>query len=136
MKRVLFVSTVLFFLVALAGAVAADESCRKLAEPVSGDGRLHAVTANVYGSVAFADIGCAVYWRKKHFCAMEMTSFDATAKVVDYFTGAEVEMTKAYFAAEVPGHARVKAFATRADAEKFAAEAGGGAIFDFKQLTD
>jgi hypothetical protein len=121
----------------LAGAaVAADgEGCRKLSAAVTGEERRYAVTADIYGVAAFADINCAVYWRNNKFCATEMVTFDLTARVVDHLTGEEVEMAKAHFVLEAPGEKAAVAFVTREDAEMFAARAGGGSIVNYTQLT-
>jgi hypothetical protein len=114
---------------------AEGETCRKLTSAVTGDERMYAVTADIYGLAAFADIDCAVYWRNNKFCATEMATFDVTAKVVDYLSFEAVEMAEAHFVSNAPGEKRVVAFAAREDAEKFVIRAGGGSILNYRQLT-
>jgi hypothetical protein len=119
-----------------AGAAAPAESgpCRKLTAPVTDEERKYAVTAEVYGTVAFASIDCAVYWRNKEFCATEMATFDVTAKVIDYLSGEEVKMADAYFVLDAPGKKRVVSFASKSAAEEFVARTGGGAVVDYYRL--
>jgi hypothetical protein len=112
--------------------------CERLDEKVSGEGRKYSVYAEVNGPAAFASIACAVQWRNTELCAMELTDFDVTARVVDHDTGEELEMSKAlYVVAENPdGGVTVAAFRKKESAEKYADGIKGGRILDYGGLTE
>lgn len=114
----------------------ADESsspCEKLGQPVAGPEKKFSITGDANGFAAFTDIGCAIKWRNTELCATELASFDLTATVYDYYTGKEIEASKAFFAVDTPD-ARISAFSSRNDGQKYIAEKGGGQILDYDQL--
>lgn len=96
-------ATVLLFILIGIGTARAGEpapSCDRLAEKVTGDQARLSVQAQVNGFAAFTDIACAMIYRDKNFCAMETISFDSTARVFDFISGAEIEMSTAFFVVE------------------------------------
>ncbi|MDF1613396.1 hypothetical protein [Desulfurivibrio dismutans] len=119
------------------GVAAAEiAECRQMASPVTGDERRYSVVADIYGVRAYPDIACAVHWRNHELCATELSTFQFTAKVFDYHSGAEVLMTEAYYVVAVPGESRPLAFVAREEAEEFVAGAGGGELLDYDALVD
>ena len=121
-------------------AAIADETipvCRRLVAKATGDMAKYSVYGEANGPVFFSGINCAIKLRNKEFCAMEMSTFDATAMVYDYFTGEEVEIKIAYFwLDEKNSETPILAFGTKEGAERYAAETGGGTILDYAGLTD
>jgi hypothetical protein len=124
------------------GTVAySDEDTRQcgiLDQQVTGPAMKYSMTADVNGFVAYDDIGCSIEWRNRELCAMELSSFDITAKVFDFLTGNELEMTKAYYVvnASEPASSKVIAFDGKQSAEKYAAEQGNMKVVDFTALTE
>lgn len=114
-------ATVLLFILVWIGTASAGEpapSCDRLAEKITGDQARLSVEAQVNGFAAFTDIACAMIYRDKNFCAMETMSFDSTARVFDFISGAEIEMSTAFFVVEsgktpLP---MIQAFKTKEDA--------------------
>jgi hypothetical protein len=97
----------------------------------------YSVNADVDGPVYFGDIGCAVKYRTKEFCAMEMVSFDFSAKVYDYNTANELEMGKALFVIdEKNSGSPILAFENKTAAERYIAEHQGCIVLDFTGLVD
>ncbi len=111
--------------------------CDKLGDKVTGEMIKYSVNADVDGLVYFGDIGCAVKYRTKEFCAMEMVSFDFSAKVYDYNTANELEMGKALFVIDEknPG-APILAFENKTAAERYIAEHQGCIVLDYTALVD
>ena len=111
--------------------------CEKLGDKVTGEMIKYSVNADVDGPVYFGDIGCAVKYRTKEFCAMEMVSFDFSAKVYDYNTANELEMGKALFVIdEKNAGSPILAFESKSAAEKYAAEHQGCTVLDFTGLME
>ena len=111
--------------------------CEKLDDRVTGEMVKYSVNADVDGPVFFGDIACAVIYRTKEFCAMEMVSFDSSARVFDYYTANELEMSKAFFVVdEKNGSGPIPAFENKSAAEKFTAAHPGAVILDFTGLVD
>jgi hypothetical protein len=111
--------------------------CDKLADKVTGGMMKYSVNADVDGPVFFGDIACAVKFRTKEFCAMEMVSFDSSAKVYDYNTATEIEIGKAYFVVDEKNKsAQIPAFESKDAAEKYAAEHQGCTILDYTALVE
>lgn len=111
--------------------------CEKLDNRVTGEMMKYSVNADVDGPVFFGDIGCAVTYRTKEFCAMEMVSFDSSARVFDYYTAKELEMSKAFFVVdEKNASVPIPAFESKNAAEKYAAAHPGAVILDFTGLVD
>ena len=111
--------------------------CEKLDDRVTGEMVKYSVNADVDGPVFFGDIACAVIYRTKEFCAMEMVSFDSSAKVYDFNTATELEMGKALFVInEKEAGAPILAFETKSAAEKYAAEHQGCMVLDYTALMD
>lgn len=132
------ISFSLFLLLAV--PVYADDKipvCEKLDNRVTGEMMKYSVNADVDGPVFFGDIACAVTYRTKEFCAMEMVSFDSSARVFDYYTANELEMSKAFFVVdEKYGSIPIPAFESKNAAEKYAAAHPGAVILDFTALVD
>lgn len=120
-------------LVAGGAGLAAAEECRKLTTPVSGEERKYSVRAQVDGTMAFANIPCAVYWRNHELCATELSSFQFTAMVVDYPSGQEVLMSNAYYVVAAPGEKHPIAFADRQAAAAYIVQ-HGGELLEHQQL--
>ena len=111
--------------------------CDKLGDKVTGEMMKYSVSADVDGAVYFGDIACAHQYRTKEFCAMEMVSFDSSARVFDYYTANELEMSKAFFVVdEKNGSVPIPAFESKNAAEKYAAAHPGAVILDFTALVD
>ena len=87
---------VVFFLSTTAIADSDQDICPQLEKKVEGDRMKYSISANVYGPIYFADIGCGIVMRKD-LCAMEMVAFDNSAKVFDFSTGEEIESVKAFY---------------------------------------
>jgi hypothetical protein len=113
-----------------------DAKCRQLDQPVSGAQQKYSLVAEAHGALFFADLTCGVQHRNHELCAMEMISFDASARVYDYDTLAELEMAKAFFVVgEKSDDAQpVVAFGTKEAAERFIAASGKGKIVDYQEL--
>ena len=111
--------------------------CEKLGDKVTGEMMKYSVNADVDGPVYFGDIACAVKYRTKEFCAMEMVSFDSSAKVYDYNTATELEIGKALFVSDekTPGSS-ILAFESKSAAEKYAAEHQGCTVLDDTALVE
>jgi hypothetical protein len=112
-------------------------ACEKLEDKVTGDMMKYSVSADVDGPVYFGDIACAVKYRTKEFCAMEMVSFDSTAKVYDFNTATELEMGKALFVVdEKKSAAPIVAFESKSTADEYAAKHQGCTVLDFTALME
>ena len=115
----------------------ATPACMQVDEKASGDMKKYSLHGEANGSVFFSGISCAIKHRNKELCAMEMISFDTTAKVYDYYTGEEIEIGKAYFwLDEKKNEAPIVAFGSQEGAEKYGPETQGGVILDYTGLTD
>jgi hypothetical protein len=139
LKKFIITSLFLFalFLMGLADATADDpiSECRRLDEKASGDLSKYSLHANANGSLYFSGISCAITYRNKVLCAMEMVSFDNTAKVFDYYSGEEIAIGKAYFwLDENNTETPVAAFGSKESAEKYKVETGNGVILDYTGL--
>jgi len=130
------ISIVLF----LAVSIKAEDKtpvCDKLDDKVTGEMMKYSVNADVDGPVYFGDIACAVKYRTKEFCAMEMVSFDFSAKVYDYNSANELEMGKAlYVIDEKNSSSQILAFVSKDAAEKYAAEHQGCTVLDYTALVE
>ena len=120
-------------------AMAEDSSpvCIQLDEKASGDMIHYSLHGEANGPVFFSGISCAIEHRNRELCAMEMVSFDTTAKVYDYNTAEEIDINRAYFWLEEENSATpVVAFGSKENAEKYETEKKGGLILDYTGLTD
>jgi len=141
MLKKVVITVLALLILAVSGFVstAADSefNCTKLDEKPDGDMVKYSLDAEVNGPVFFHDIRCGIRYRNRELCAMEMISFDTSARVYDYYSSEKIEIGKAYFWLDEknPG-ASVLAFSSKDTAEKFVAEKGGGAILDYTGLTD
>jgi hypothetical protein len=127
-----------FSLFDLSGVPADDAvpDCSLLTEKASGDMAKYSVHGDANGPVFFSGISCAIKHRNKVLCAMEMVSFDATAKVFDYYSGEELAIAKAYFwLDEKNNQIPIVAFSSQENAEKYKAESGNGVILDYTGLS-
>lgn len=117
----------------------ADETpaCVQLDEKVRGDREKYSLHGEANGPLYFSGISCAVRHRNRTLCAMEMVSFDASAMVYDFQTGAEIAAEKAYFwVDEENGGEPVLAFGGRDSADKYHAEQKQGTVVDYNGLKD
>ena len=132
--------TLLFFsFPGLNAAIAENSSqiCMQLDEKASGDMIKYSVYGEADGPVFFSGISCAIEHRNRELCAMEMVSFDTTAKVYDYNTAEEIDISKAYFCLDAKNDAgKIVAFSSKEAAEKYGAETEGSVILDYTGLTD
>ena len=120
-------------------AIAEDSSpvCIQLDEKASGAMINYSLHGEANGPVFFSGISCAIEHRNRELCAMEMVSFDTTAKVYDYNTAEETDISKAYFWLDEKNSATpVVAFGSKENAEKYGTEKKGGLILDYTGLTD
>ncbi len=87
--------------------------------------------------VIYDDIGCALKWREKQ-CSSGQGTFDAGAKVYDFNTLAEIEISKATFvqspAVTSPMGFGLVAFANAADADTFLTKKGGGKKLTYQEV--
>lgn len=142
MLRIFFgIALALFFLFELdfnqAIAENTPPACVQLDERASGDMIKYSLHGEANGPVFFSGISCAIEHRNRELCAMEMISFDTTAKVYDYNTAEEIDISKAYFCLdEKSNEAPIVAFGSKESAEKYGAKTEGGVILDYTGLTD
>jgi hypothetical protein len=119
--------------------VAADESapaCARLDAKAGPDILKYSLDADVNGAVYFADIRCGVKYRKE-LCAMEMVSYDRSAKVYDYYTAEKVDIGKAYFwLDDTNSETPILAFSSKEAAAEYGAVKKGGIILDYTGLTE
>lgn len=139
-KNILAVTAFFFFLVITLFTVEAQQSpppCAHLHEKASGDMAKYSLDADVNGLQFFSGIRCALRYRNTELCAIEMVSFDITGKVYDYYTGAKIDIGRAYFwFDEADPDGPVLAFRSRESADKYGEEKGRGMILDYAGLTD
>ena len=141
MLKIFFTLLALFFLSVpgFNAAIAVDStpSCIQLDEKASGEMTKFSLHGEGAGPVFFSGISCAIRHRNKDLCAMEMVSFDITAKVYDFNTAEEIDVSKAYFCLDKKNDAgKILAFSSKEAAEKFGAETEGSIILDYTGLTD
>ena len=128
---------VLLVTFAVAAAGDAPFLCQRLDAKATGDMAKYSLHGEANGPVFFSGIGCAIKHRNKEFCAMEMISFDTTAKVYDYYTGEEIDIGKAYFCLdEKNSEAPIAAFKSKEAAARYEAASGGGIVLDYTALTE
>jgi len=141
LRRVLY-TVLAFFPLSIPGfntAIAENTTpaCIQLEEKFSGDMAKYSLYGETNGPVFFSGISCAIEHRNRELCAMEMVSFDSTAKVYDYNTAKEIDISKAYFwLDENNNEAPIVAFESQEGAEKYGDETEGGIILDYTGLTD
>ena len=141
MLKIFFTLLALYFLsVPGFNAATAEDStpsCMQLDEKASGDMAKYSLHGEANGQVFFSGISCAIKHRNKELCAMELISFDTTAKVYDYNTAEEIDVGKAYFCLDEKNDVgKVLAFSSKEAAEKYSTETEGGVILDYTGLTD
>lgn len=142
MLRKIFFTTLALWTLSVPGlnqAIAENSApvCIQLDTKANGDMTKYSLYGEANGPIFFSGISCAIKHRNKELCAMEMVSFDVTAKVYDYNTGEETEIGKAYFwFDEKNTGAPIVAFSSKESAEKHSAATGGGVILDYTGLTD
>ena len=142
MLRKFFFTALTLFILSVPGfngVLANDDisACMQLDEKASSDMTKYSLHGEADGPVFFSGISCAIEHRNRELCAMEMISFDTTAKVYDYNTVEEIDIGKAYFwLNEKNNTTPIVAFGTKEGAEKYGSENEGGAILDFSGLTD
>lgn len=111
--------------------------CMELDEKASGETVKYSLHAEVNGPVFFDDIGCGVTYRNSELCAMEMVSFDTSAKVFDYNSSEEINISQAFFwLNEKDESNKILAFSSKETAEKYNAGREGGLVLDYVSLTD
>jgi len=131
-----------FAVIFLSGSnyAAADNAgpiCEKLETKASGDMAKYSLYGDANGPVFFSGISCAIEYRNREFCAMEMVRFDSTAKVFDYNTEEEIDIGKAFFWLDQKNtNERIPAFNSQEAAEKFKTNKGSGLVVDYSGLTE
>jgi hypothetical protein len=109
--------------------------CEKLDDRVTGEMIKYSVNAYVNNPLYFGEIACAVKYRATEFCAIEMINFDSSARVFDYYTANELEMSRALFVIDEKNpDSPILAFENKSAAEKYAAEHQGSAVLDYTAL--
>ena len=142
MLKIFFVTVLTLFAFAapiLNTAIAENTTaaCTELEEKVSGDMMKYSLYGEANGQVFFSGISCAIEHRNRELCAMEMISFDTTAKVYDYNTEEEIDIGKAYFCLDEKNkETPIVAFGSKDAAEKYGAQTDGSVILDYTELTD
>ena len=129
----------LIFLSSFNYAVADDAGpiCKKLVTKATGDIVKYWLYGDANGPVFFSGISCAIENRNREFCAMEMVSFDSTAKVFDYDTEEEIDIGKAFFwLDEKNTDERILAFNSQEAAKRFKTDKGSGLVLDYSGLTE
>ncbi len=132
---------VLFFVLIFSHLYAEDSkitTCSKCGNEIkSGNKKYSVVQLDTKKPVSFDDIGHAVLWREDQCTAIQM-SFDATAKVYDFNTQEELDISGAYFLRspdiKSPGGSGIAAFKDKQSAEKFISEKGGGKVLTYDDL--
>ncbi len=125
----------------LPAAPALAQECSSHATIDDANKRFSVMTGKVSGMEAqtFSDIGCAVISRNSE-CAMRQGLFDDNAVTVDYTTGEQVRVDKAYFVLKTglptPQGYGIAAFRDKAEAEKFSASHGKGKVVKWFELVD
>lgn len=120
-------------------ALAEDNAriCVQLDTKASGEMEKYSVYGDANGPLFFSGISCAIKHRNKELCAMEMLSFDNTAKVYDYYTGEETDIGKAYFWIDEKNNENpILAFASKESAEEYEAASKGGMVMDYTGLKE
>ena len=141
MLKKYIITLLAFFAIFLPGqSVAADDetspACIQLDAKADADMLKYSLDADANGPLFFADIRCGVMHRKK-LCAVEMVSFDLTARVYDYNTAEKIDIGKAFFwLEEQNSDAPILAFSSKESAEKYGSEKKGGIILDYKDLAE
>jgi len=111
--------------------------CLRLDEKATGDMARYSLHGEANGPIFFSGIRCAMELRSRELCAMEMISFDTTSKVYDFYSGEEIELSKAYFwLNEENRETPIVAFKSKESAEKYKLETAAGEILDYTALTD
>jgi len=142
MLIIVFFTLLALFFLSVPGfnaAIAEDSApgCIQLDEKASGDMAKYSLYGEANGQVFFSGISCAIEHRNKELCAMEMISFDTTAKVYDYNTAEEIDIGKAYFCLDEKNKdAPIVAFGSKDVAENYSAEIDGNVVLDYTELTD
>ena len=141
LKKLIITTLALFSLFALCVTRAsADESipaCTRLDEKAGADMAKYSLDADVDGPLFFSAISCAITYRNKELCAMEMTNFDISAKVYDYYTAEQIDIGRAYFwLDEKTEYTAILAFDAKESAEKYRIEKKAGVILNYTGLTD
>jgi hypothetical protein len=137
-KPITFVAVFVFSLVIFtaAGADETTPECTRLKEKASGDLLKYSLDAEVNNPVFFGDIRCGILYRKE-LCAMEMVSFDISARVYDFYTAEKIDIGKAYFWLDGENKdALILAFSSKESAEKYGTGKEGGVVMDYTGLTD
>lgn len=128
-----------FLFAALPNATADDavSACRRLDTKASGDLVKYSLHGEANGPLFFSGISCAIEHRNRELCAMEMVTFDTTAKVFDFYSGEEIAIDKAYFWLDEKNYETpIIAFSSRDNAEKYQTESGYGLVLDYTGLTE
>jgi len=135
----LLLSLSLILIITLSQAICEEQpdNCPKLEEKYTGNGIKYSMYADVDGMVSYAELLCGIKLRANKLCAMEMVKIDASAKVYDFYSNKEIEMTNAFFVInpKSANHGSVSAFGEKESAKKFATETGGETL-DFNQLVE
>ena len=111
--------------------------CTQLTAKVENDLKRYSINADVDGFFAYDNILCGVELRAKKLCATELSVFDSSARVYDFDSAEELEVTKAHYCIN-PTSTSIKGsvcFKDKAAAEKFVAE-HGGQLVNYDQLVD
>ena len=142
MLRKIFHITLVLLALSVSGlnlAMAENDApaCIQLDSKASGEMEKYSVHGDANGPLFFSGISCAIKHRNKELCAMEMVSFDNTAKVYDYYTGEEIEIGKAYFWLDEKNDAApIVAFDSKKNATKYGTTSGKGTILDYTGLIE
>jgi len=141
LKKIIFlIITICSLTISCFTPASADENipdCTRLDEKASPEMVKYSLDADVDGPVYFSAISCGIIYRNKELCAMEMISFDTSAKVYDFYTAEKIDIDKTYFwLDEKNKDAPILAFNSKESAENYGAGKKSGVILDYTGLTD
>lgn len=120
----------------------ADENklrtCSKCGKEIKAENKKFSVVQkDASKPVAFDDIGCAVVWRDNQCTAIQM-AFDATAKVYDFYSEEEIDLSSAFFVKDAntqsPGGHGIAAFKDKKSADTFMSHNGGQKVLTYDDL--
>jgi copper chaperone NosL len=133
---------IVLFLVLIFSHLRAEDikitTCAKCGNEIKSENKKYSIIQlDAEKPVSFDDIGHAVLWRENQCTAIQM-SFDATAKVYDFNTQEELDISSAFFIInpdiKSPGGSGIAAFKDKQSAEKFISDKDTGKILTYDDL--
>lgn len=139
-----FLFMIVFFLLPGLSPVSGTEKdikgCQKTPAELSSDSlNFSLVNRSLTPQAAFADIGCALEWRKR-LCATDTLTFDYFSKVFDFYTAEEISADKAFYVADsgtkTPFAFDIIAFRSRETAEDYLRKKDAGKLFKYDEIKE